>query len=294
LRRIDAASSESVEKKCICLLAFATGGANWRPHPHMQCNWLAVVRGDGGARACVFCGQHRRQHGKHISVASVLGMLRTQSQALQEESFARTLRNMCQAALDSHAHCSGDEREAHFSACLCCHHWVARRVKTQLVFPMQALSWYVNTMQTLGGKNMDHRVVMRLCQVLSEGGPVPAAALSCPALSCPAQSLAARSHPRAQTPTRANTPTRAHDANTPTRAHNTYCALFNVLENSLFARIAAGAVGDVGGHMAAFYHSQNACTIFSPSCALVEKLRKNHAGDRSASPAPTAREGGPD
>jgi len=63
----------------------------------MQCNWLAIVRGDGEVRACVFCGQHRREHSKPISVASVLALLQAQHPLLQTE--ARTLRNLCQAAL---------------------------------------------------------------------------------------------------------------------------------------------------------------------------------------------------
>jgi len=226
----------------------------------MQCNWLAVVCGDGGARACVFCGQHRREHSKSIGVAGVKRMMDSQMPALQDECFARTLRNICAGALDSHARWGADEREAQFSACLCCHHWVARRRKTALVFPLQALSWYVNTMQTLNGKNMDHRVVMRLCQVLTECGPQPAAV-----------------------PVAAHAVTRETlGALGETRARNTYAALFNDSEKALFARIAADSIDAVGTHLARFYHSQNARTIFSPSCALVEKLRKCHA--RSATP----------
>ena len=229
----------------------------------MQCNWLAVVRGDGGARACVFCGQHRREHSKSIGVAGVVRMIDSQGPALQDERFARTLRNICAGALDSHARWGADEREAQFSACLCCHHWVARRRKTALVFPLQALSWYVNTMQTLNGKNMDHRVVMRLSQVLTECGPLPAAV-----------SDAARTADRARALTQ--------ETLGETRAPNTYAALFNDSEKALFARIAADSIDAVGTHLARFYHSQNASTIFSPSCALVEKLRKCHA--RSATP----------
>ena len=136
---------------------------------------------------------------------------------------------------------------------------MARRKKTALVFPLQALSWYVNTMQTLNGKNMDHRVVMRLCQVLTECGPLPAAPDAAHALT--QETLGALGE---------------------TRARNTYAALFNDSETALFARIAADSIDAVGTHLALFYHSQNARTIFSPSCALVEKLRKCHA--RSATP----------
>jgi hypothetical protein len=222
----------------------------------MQCNWLAIVRGDGGVRACVFCGQHKREHSKRISVASVLAMLNVQEQALQEEIFARTLRNMCQASLDSHVMSAAEDREAQFSACLCCHHWVARRSKKRIIFPLQALSWYVNTMQTLCGKNMDHRVVMRLCEVLCQHGPMPPVGAPSAAVQSPAPP-----HPTAQ---------------------NTYCFLFNNMEKELFARIATGSVDAVGAHIADFYHVQNACTMFTPSCALVEKLRKSQA--RRAAP----------
>ena len=231
----------------------------------MQCNWLAVVRGDGGERACVFCGQHRREHSKSIGVAGVVRMLDSQGPGLQDECFARTLRNICAGALDSHARWGADEREAQFSACLCCHHWVARRRKKALVFPLQALSWYVNTMLTLNGKNMDHRVVMRLCQVITARGPVPAAVLDA------ARTAVLDAAHKAE---RAQGHTQTQETLGETRARNTYAALFNDSEKTLFARIAADSIDAVGAHLARFYHSQNARTMFSPSCALVEKLRK--------------------
>jgi len=135
------------------------------------------------------------------------------------------------------------------------------------VFPLQALSWYVNTMLTLNGKNMDHRVVMRLCQVLTGRGPVPAAVLDA-----------------ARTAERAQGHTKTQETLGGTGARNTYAALFNDSERALFARIAADSIDAVGAHLARFYHSQNARTIFSPSCALVEKLRKC----RERSPTPGA------
>ena len=129
----------------------------------MQNNWLGIVRGDGEARACVFCGQHRREHCKSISVSAVLLMLNSQELFLQEELYSRALRNVCTAALASHAAWQHDDRDAVFSACLCCHHWVAQRKKGMLVFPLQALVWYINTMMPVGKKNMDHRVGRCAC-----------------------------------------------------------------------------------------------------------------------------------
>ena len=250
----------------------------------MQCNWLAVVRGDGGARACVFCGQHLREHSKCVGVAGVLAMLDAQSPALQGECFARTLRNVCHAALDAHARDAADDREAHFMACLCCHHWVARRRKKTLVFPLQALSWYVNTLQTLGGKNMDHRVVVRLCQVLLERGPAPAPVVRAAPFFRPARLALAPALAPTPTQAQAQTETKTEtQTQTPTpTALNTYAALFNPTEKRLFARIAADGVGAVGAHLARFYHAQNASTIFSPDCAIVEKLRRNGADDADA------------
>jgi len=235
----------------------------------MQCNWLAVVRGNDGARTCVFCGQHRREHSKCVRIASVLAMLDSQCPALQDGGFARTLRNMCNSALDSHARHATDNREAHFMACLCCHHWVARHEKKMHVFPLQALAWYVNTLQPITGRNMDHRVVVRLCQVLYERGPLPATIE-------PAAPWLTQTTPRPLTTlTTQTTPT------TPA-AHNTYAALFNNSEKALFARIAGDSVGAVGAHLARFYHCQNACTMFSPNCVLVEKLRRSRADANNA------------
>ena len=250
----------------------------------MQCNWLSVVRGDSGARACVFCGQHRREHSKCVGVASVLAMLDSQCPALQGEGFARTLRNICNGALDSHARHATDNCEAHFMVCLCCHHWVARRKKKMLVFPLQALAWYVNTLQPFAGKNMDHRVVVRLCQVLHERGPLPAAVeLPAPRMALPP--TPAPTTPAATTPTLL-TPTTP--APTTPGALNTYAALFNNSEKALFARIAGDSVNAVGAHLARFYHRENACTMFSPNCALVEKLRRSRADDSDAADAADA------
>ena len=249
----------------------------------MQCNWLSVVRGDDGARACVFCGQHRRKHSKCVGVASVLAMLDSQCPALQGEGFARTLRNICNGALDSHARHATDNREAHFMACLCCHHWVARRKKKMLVFPLQALAWYVNTLQPFASKNMDHRVVVRLCQVLHERGPLPAA------VEQPAPRLTLPPGPTVPTPTNTTptntTPTTTTPTTTTPGALNTYAALFNNSEKALFTRIAGDSVGAVGAHLARFYHRENACTMFSPNCALVEKLRRSRADASDATDA---------
>jgi hypothetical protein len=245
----------------------------------MQCNWLSVVRGDDGARACVFCGQHRREHSKCVGVASVLAMLNSQCPALQGEGFARTLRNICHGALDSHARHATDNREAHFMACLCCHHWVARRKKKTLVFPLQALAWYVNTLQPFAGKNMDHRVVVRLCQVLHERGPLPVA-VEFPAPQTLALGATAPAPAAAHTTAAKTGAHSTHNTHSTLDTHstlNTFAALFNDSEKALFARIAGDSVGAVGAHLARFYHRENACTMFSPSCALVEKLRRSRA-----------------
>jgi len=179
--------------------------------------------------------------------------------------YARTLRNLCQAALDSHARWEPEDREAIFSACLCCHHWVARRKKTTLVFPLQALSWYVNTLRTVGGKNMDHRVVMRLCAALNELGPLPRPPPAVPRKR--AGALASAHANAAQT----------------ALCLNHYSFLFNAQELALFRDIAAHGIDCVGARIAHFYHRTNARTIFSPSSSLVEKLRKCHS-DAAADP----------
>jgi len=232
----------------------------------MQTNWLSIVRGDGEARACVFCGQHRREHCKSIGVGAVLVMLDGQEPSLRDELFSRALRNVCEAALGSHAAWREDDRDAVFSACLCCHHWVARRKKGKLVFPLQALVWYINTMLPLGSKNMDHRVVMRLCQTLGELGPAPAAPRTdaAPVTGTLASTLAST-----QTP---------HIQHTPKpQVANFYSSLFSIKEMALFAQVAANQIDNVGDVLAHYYHHQNASTMFSANSALVEKLRKSQS-----------------
>jgi len=244
----------------------------------MPCNWLAIVRADGEARACVFCGQHRREQSKPVSVASVLLLLDEQDPALHDELFARTLRNMCAGALASHAQWQPQEREAMFGACLCCHHWVSRRKKGRLLFLLQALSWYVNTMLPVGAKNMDHRVVMRLSTTLVARGPLPADA--CAGDTRVAHDTGVRTDGTDGTDSMDTTDTTdtAHTTHTTdTRAANHYSTLFNTQEQKLFAAIAAGCIDNVGDLIAEFYHSENASTIFSPSTAIVEKLRKSQA-----------------
>ena len=198
----------------------------------MQCNWLAIVRDDGGARACVFCGQHCREHSKPLSVASVLALLDAQAPQLQTELVARSLRIVCQAALDSHARAQSDDGNAGFSACLCCHHWVARCRKKTLLFPLQALAWYVVTLRPVGGKHMDHRVVLRLCAVLAERGPLPGPPPGAPvvpgAVGAPVVPGAA--------------------------CDNHYSTLFTPQERALFADIAAHSVDSVGARITHHYH----------------------------------------
>jgi len=223
----------------------------------MPCNWLALVRGNGEARACVFCGQHRREHSKPVSMASVLALLDAQDPALHGELFARALRNVCRSAAASHAQCMPAERQGVFGACLCCHHWVARRKRGNLLFPLQALAWYVNTMLPVDDKHMDHQVIKRLCQTLHEHGPRPTGFAHD---TCSAADTAHTLHGGATDDT-----------------VNHYSTLFNTQENALFARIAAGSIDSVGVLITQFYHRENACTIFLPSTALVEKLRKIQA-----------------
>ena len=219
----------------------------------MQCNWLGIVRGDGGVRACVFCGQNKREHCKIITVVSVQNLLAAQRDVLQTEIFSRTLHNICWSAIDSHDTCMLDEGEASFSACLCCHHWVARRKKSKIIFPLQALSWYVNTLRTMEGKNMDHRVVLRLCQALCAKGPLPLH------IDMQAKTTSLKDHMSNKT------------------AHNHYMFLFKSSEINLFEQIATNNIESIGWRLAQFYHTQNALTIFSPSCALVEKIRKSQS-----------------
>jgi len=227
----------------------------------MENNWLSIVRGDGEARACVFCGQHRREHCKSIGVSAVLSMLNAQQPCLQDELFSRAMRNVCDAALATHAAWQNDDRDAGFSACLCCHHWVARRKKGRLVFPLQALVWYVNTMRPLGKKNMDHRVVMRLCQTLSEPGP--------------AVKLPHTTHLTASTQAASTQAASTQAAST--QVSNFYSSLFSSQEKALFAQIACTTIDNIGDVIARYYHTQNAHSIFSASSSLVEKLRKSES-----------------
>ena len=217
----------------------------------MQCNWLAIVRGDGGLRACVFCGQHKREHCKIVTVASVEKLLAAQCDAWQNDIFARTLQNICKSARHSHEFCNMDETEANFSACLCCHHWVARRKKNNIIFPLQALSWYVNTLRPVQGKNMDHRVVLRLCQALSAQGPLPF-------------------NINMQDSTQSK-----QESSSRLACLNHYRCLFNSTQKKLLDQVASNSIQSIGWRLAKFYHKQNAFTIFLPNSSLVEKIRKS-------------------
>lgn len=240
-----------------------------RESGQMHDNWLSIVRGDGEVRACVFCGQYRRDHCKAIAISTVLAMLKTQEPCLHDELFHRALHNVCHAALASHAAWQHEDREAMLSACLCCHHWVARRKRRKLIFPMQALVWYVNTLMPIGKKNMDHRVVVRLCQTLSEMGPAPK------------QLATHTASPRHTSPTPLSSPGPSPtEANT--RVTNFYATLFSSHEKALFAEIARSNIDNTADIIARYYHTQNACTIFSANSSLVEKLRKGQSRDGQA------------
>ena len=129
-------------------------------------------------RACVFCGGLSEVSKKVTSIDHVLDILESQAQQVQEHPISSTLNNICSSAVAAHELFCRDKpsvgtgrrrkQQAVLCACHSCHHWVNRRFKLpNFLLPMQALSWYINTLVCITKKNLDHRVVFRLACVLS-------------------------------------------------------------------------------------------------------------------------------
>lgn len=134
----------------------------------METTWKSIVWSDNeDTRACVYCGCRTNDPRKSIPVAHVERILARQCPELRNDIFSRTMHNICEAANTAHAYHTTDSEkpsEACFITCLCCHHWVERRFKQNIfVLPLQALFWYTSTVRAVSHKNMDHRVVRRLC-----------------------------------------------------------------------------------------------------------------------------------
>jgi len=143
-----------------------------------QSTWESIVLPlEVEHRACVFCGGLSEASKKVTSIDNVLDILDSQAPAIQANPIACTVSNICASAVAAHALLRRDKtplgggrrRKPHAVLCAChsCHHWVNRRFKlANFLLPLQALSWYINTLVCITKKNLDHRVVFRLSCVL--------------------------------------------------------------------------------------------------------------------------------
>ena len=48
----------------------------------------------------------------------------------------------------------------------------------------------------------------------------------------------------------------------------------NPSDQRLFAALSALGIDEISNHMSLHYHQQNACSMFTTDCCLVERLRK--------------------
>lgn len=54
------------------------------------------------------------------------------------------------------------------TTCMCCHHWVARRMKQAVVpLPMQSLLWFLTSLHSCDNKRCDIRVLVRMARTIS-------------------------------------------------------------------------------------------------------------------------------
>lgn len=144
-----------------------------------QSTWERIVLPlDIEKRACIFCGCVTDSSKKVASIDFVQDIVDAQALCVQNELAARMINNVCASAIAAHkllrpAQPGNRQKKNHAILCAChsCHHWVNRRYKLpNFLLPLQALSWYVNTLICITKKNLDHRVVFRLCCVLTRPG----------------------------------------------------------------------------------------------------------------------------
>ena len=54
------------------------------------------------------------------------------------------------------------------TTCMCCHHWVARRMKQAVVpLPMQSLLWFLTTLYSCDNNRCDIRVLVRMARTIT-------------------------------------------------------------------------------------------------------------------------------
>jgi len=102
----------------------------------------------------------------------VRGMISAQPD-MQNEQLHATYRNLCDsvAAFTDIFETADDSVELLydcFMTCLCCHHFVTRRIgRSNFMFPLQILKLHLLCLPVLKGKTFDARVAQRLAAALS-------------------------------------------------------------------------------------------------------------------------------
>ena len=143
----------------------------------MSSTWRAIIDAEAERRACVFCGVLAEGVLKVAAVDEVLALLGAQGEFLGGDALHCTYRNLCLSALAASALAAArtgpSPQHDRFGTCACCAHWVGKRVaRPNFLFPMQALQFHLQSMPFVDGKQLDTRVVHRLCAALgrADGG----------------------------------------------------------------------------------------------------------------------------
>ena len=102
---------------------------------------------------------------KTVAISQVQGVLEMQRLMLRNDPLHCVYANLCAAALEV----TGEDDVFH--CCSCCHHWTGKRMAgARFLFLLQALKLHLQSMPFIAGKQLDTRVIFRLCVTLSRPG----------------------------------------------------------------------------------------------------------------------------
>lgn len=136
-------------------------------------------------RTCIFCGDNQYATFRRVSTSILLEIIAKQKNAKMHDHVSIFFGNLIQSIVqineamreknpDEETVEINDEQEYDtencFFACLCCWHWISRRLNWPItLLPMQSLYYFLTTVSSIENKKIDSRILSRLmCTLTNE------------------------------------------------------------------------------------------------------------------------------
>jgi len=136
-------------------------------------------------RTCIFCGDNQYATFRRVPKSILLDIVEKQKNAKMNDHICIFFANLIQSILQVNEAMQveipqeelvvqDDEEENEtdncFFACLCCWHWISRRLSWPItLLPMQSLYFFLTTVSSIENKKIDSRILSRLmCTLTNE------------------------------------------------------------------------------------------------------------------------------